>query len=416
MTRDDFELMAPVGSWEALQGALQTGADAVYFGVGELNMRARGAVNFAREDMAGIAGRCRERGVKCYLTLNTVVYQHELEEARRVIESAREAGVTAIIASDLAVILMAREAGVEVHASTQCNITNVEALRFHARFADVAVLARELDLGQVAEIHRRVEEEGIRGPGGEPVRLEMFAHGALCMAVSGKCYLSLHEAWSSANRGACLQVCRRAYVARDAESGEELEVDGKYIMSPKDLCTIGFLDKMIDSGVRVFKIEGRARPAEYVKTVCACYDEALRACAEGGYTREAIEEWRRRLSTVFNRGFWEGYYLGRRPGEWSEVYGSMATRKKEYVGRVTNYYTRLQVGEFKLEAGELRVGDEVLVVGPTTGVEELTVEELRLDVEPVPVVVQGAIFSMPSAALLRRGDRLYKWSPRDAEV
>ncbi|MDR1273712.1 MAG: U32 family peptidase [Odoribacteraceae bacterium] len=410
MKREDFELMAPVGSRESLQAALQTGADAVYFGVGELNMRARSTVNFTLAELGEVVRRCAGQGVKSYLTVNTVVYQDELEKMRRVVDGAREAGVTAIIASDMATILHARETGVEVHASTQCNITNAEALRFYARYADVVVLARELDLEQVAGISRRIAEEEIRGPGGGLVRVEMFAHGALCMAVSGKCYLSLHEMNAAANRGACLQPCRRSYLVRDAESGLELEVDGKYIMSPKDLCTIGFLDKLIAAGVRVFKIEGRARPAEYVKRVCACYDEALRACADGSYATADVEAWRRRLATVFNRGFWDGYYLGRRLGEWSEVHGSKATRRKEYVGKVTNYYTHLRVGEFKLESGELRVGDEVLVVGPTTGAEELVVRELRLEVDPVERVEKGAIFSMPSGVLLRRGDKLYKWT------
>jgi putative protease len=410
MKREDFEIMAPVGSRETLAAAFQAGADAVYFGVEGLNMRARSAANFTTGEIAGIARECRERGVKSYLTLNTVVYQHELERARHVIDAAREADVTAIIASDMAVILHAREAGVEVHASTQCNITNVEALRFHARYADVVVLARELDLGQVAAIHRRVVDEGIRGPGGEPVRLEMFAHGALCMAVSGKCYLSLHEMNAAANRGGCLQPCRRSYTVRDTESDMELEVDGKYIMSPKDLCTIGFLDRLVAAGVRVFKIEGRARPAEYVRVTCSCYDEALRALADGSYAEARVEAWRQRLATVFNRGFWDGYYLGRRLGEWSETYGSAATRRKERLGRVTNYYTRLHVVECRLESGELRVGDRVLVTGPTTGAEEIVVRELRLDVDPVERVEKGALFSMPSPVLLRRGDTLYKWT------
>ncbi|MDR1414907.1 MAG: U32 family peptidase [Odoribacteraceae bacterium] len=409
MKREDFELMAPAGSRESLQAALRSGADAVYFGVGALNMRARGAVNFTLEELGEITKRCADGGAKSYLTVNTVVYEEELGEMRRLIDGAREAGVTAVIASDMATMLYARSVGAEVHASTQCNIANTEALRFYAGLADVMVLARELDLGQVARISRRIAEGGIRGPGGELVRVEMFVHGALCMAVSGKCYLSLHEMNASANRGTCSQLCRRSYLVRDAESGAELEVDGKCIMSPKDLCAIGFLDKLIDAGVRVFKIEGRARPAEYVKRVCGCYDEALRACAAGGFTPAEVAGWMERLGTVFNRGFWDGYYLGQRMGEWCEGRGSMASRHKEYAGRVTNYYARLKVGEFRLESGELRVGDEVLVVGATTGAEEMTVRELRLHAGAVERVEKGDFFSMPSAALLRRGDRLYKW-------
>ncbi|MDR2413927.1 MAG: U32 family peptidase [Odoribacteraceae bacterium] len=415
MTREDFEIMAPVGSLESLAAAFQSGADAVYFGAEGLNMRSRSSANFTVSDMKEIARACRERGVKSYLTLNTVVRDDELEQVQQVIDAAREAGVTAIIASDMAVILRARAAGMEVHASTQCNVTNAESLRFLSRYADVVVLARELDLGQVAAIHRRIVDEDIRGPGGEQVRVEMFVHGALCMAFSGKCYLSLHEMNASANRGSCLQPCRRAYLARDAESGMELEVDGPYIMSPKDLCAIGFLDKLAGAGARVFKIEGRARPPEYTRVTCACYDEALRALVAGEYTAARVEEWRQRLSTVFNRGFWDGYYLGRRAGEWSDVHGSAATRRKERVGRVTNYYTRLEVAECRLESGELRVGDRVLVTGPTTGAEEMVVSELHLDAGPVERVEKGALFSMPSGVKVRRGDTLYKWTDAPGE-
>ena len=409
MERKDFEIMAPVGCRESLQAAFQAGADSVYFGVEGLNMRARSSANFTLDDLREIAETCAARGVKTYLTVNTVVYNNELDKMRRVIDCAKEAGVTAIIASDLAAILYARSVGVEVHVSTQCNISNYEAARFYARFADVVVLARELDLGQVAEIHRQILADDLRGPGGEPLRIEMFVHGALCMAVSGKCYLSLHEMNASANRGACYQICRRSYRVTDTDDGFELEVDGKYIMSPKDLCTIGFLDKMIASGVRVLKIEGRARPAEYVKTVCECYDEALRACLDGTYGEEKIAAWRRRLSTVFNRGFWDGYYLGRRLGEWSEVYGSKATKRKTLLGKVTNYFSKLRVAEFRIDSADLRVGDGVLVTGPTTGVVEMTVPELRTDDGPVARVAKGAVFTMPSETLLRRGDKLYKW-------
>ena len=409
MERKDFEIMAPVGCRESLQAAFQAGADSVYFGVEGLNMRARSSANFTLDDLREIAETCAARGVKTYLTVNTIVYNNELDKMRCVIDCAKEAGVTAIIASDLAAILYARSVGVEVHVSTQCNISNYEAARFYARFADVVVLARELDLGQVAEIHRQIVADDLRGPGGEPLRLEMFVHGALCMAVSGKCYLSLHEMNASANRGACYQICRRSYRVTDTDDGFELEVDGKYIMSPKDLCTIGFLDKMIASGVRVLKIEGRARPAEYVKTVCECYDEALRACLDGTYGEEKIAAWRRRLSTVFNRGFWDGYYLGRRLGEWSEVYGSKATKRKTLLGKVTNYFSKLRVAEFRIDSADLRVGDGVLVTGPTTGVVEMTVPELRTDDGPVARVAKGAVFTMPSETLLRRGDKLYKW-------
>ena len=409
MERKDFEIMAPVGCRESLQAALQAGADSVYFGVEGLNMRARSSANFTLDDLREIADTCASRGVKTYLTVNTVIYNNELEKMRRVIDCAKASGVSAIIASDLAAILYARSVGVETHISTQCNISNIEAARFYAQFADVVVLARELDMGQVAEIHRQIVDDDIRGPHGELLRIEMFAHGALCMAVSGKCYLSLHEMNASANRGACYQICRRSYLVKDTDDEFELEVDGKYIMSPKDLCTIGFLDKMIDAGVRVFKIEGRARPAEYVKTVCECYDEALNACLDGSYGAEKIAHWRERLSTVFNRGFWDGYYLGRRLGEWSEVYGSKATKRKTLLGKVTNYFTKLRVAEFKIESADLRVGDNVLVVGPTTGVVEMTVTELRTDDGPTDRVAKGTVFSMPSATLLRRGDKLYKW-------
>lgn len=408
MKRTDVEIMAPVGSYESLQAALQAGADSIYFGVEGLNMRSRSSANFTLEDLSSIVALCNERAVKTYLTVNTVIYQSELEKMHRIIDHAKVAGVSAIIASDMAAILYARSVGVEVHISTQLNVTNVEALRFFAAYADVIVLARELDLDQVMYIHRTIIEEDIRGPRGELIRIEMFVHGALCMAVSGKCYLSLHEINASANRGACYQLCRRSYTVKDTESDIELEVDGKYIMSPKDLCTIGFINKLMDAGVRVFKIEGRARPAEYVKTVVTCYDEALRAYLEGSYTADKIASWKERLSTVFNRGFWDGYYLGQRLGEWSEVYGSKATKKKICIGKVTNYFTKLKVVECKLESYDLRLGEEILITGPTTGVVEITVPEIRLDLQPVERVGKGCLFSMPSETLLRRGDKLYK--------
>lgn len=409
MERKDFEIMAPVGSYESLSAALQGGADSVYFGVEGLNMRARSSANFTLDDLRNIVGICEEKGVKTYLTVNTIIYNNELQKMHEVIDCAKEAGVSAIIASDLAAILYAHSRGVEIHISTQCNITNYETVRFYAQYADVMVLAREMDMNQVADIYRRIQEEQLRGPKGELIRIEMFAHGALCMAVSGKCYLSLHEKNASANRGACFQICRRAYTVKDREGEVELDIENEYIMSPKDLCTIGFLNKMIDAGVRVFKLEGRARPAEYVLTVCRCYDEALKAILDRTYSAEKIEIWKQRLATVFNRGFWDGYYLGQRLGEWSEVYGSKATRKKIALGKVTNYFSNLQVGEFKLESFDLSVGDEVLIVGETTGVIEMRVPEIRVDLQPVEKVKKGILFSMPVPEKVRRGDKIYKW-------
>ncbi|WP_302567269.1 peptidase U32 family protein [Culturomica massiliensis] len=409
MERKDFEIMAPVGSYESLSAALQGGADSVYFGVEGLNMRARSSANFTLDDLRNIVGICEEKGVKTYLTVNTIIYNNELQKMHEVIDCAKEAGVSAIIASDLAAILYAHSRGVEIHISTQCNITNYETVRFYAQYADVMVLAREMDMNQVADIYRRIQEEQLRGPKGELIRIEMFAHGALCMAVSGKCYLSLHEKNASANRGACFQICRRAYTVKDREGEVELDIENEYIMSPKDLCTIGFLNKMIDAGVRVFKLEGRARPAEYVLTVCRCYDEALKAILDRTYSAEKIEIWKQRLATVFNRGFWDGYYLGQRLGEWSEVYGSKATRKKIALGKVTNYFSNLQVGEFKLESFDLSVGDEVLIVGEMTGVIEMRVPEIRVDLQPVEKVKKGILFSMPVPEKVRRGDKIYKW-------
>ena len=362
-----IEIMSPVGSYESLQAAIQGGAGAVYFGVGKLNMRSRSAANFTTGDLAQICRTAHAAGVRTYLTLNTIIYDSELDEMRVLLAAAREAGVSAVIASDMAVITAARELGVEVHISTQANVSNTEAVRFFAQYADVVVTARELSLDQVAAIHRFIEAEDIRGPRGELLRIEMFAHGALCMSVSGKCYLSLDNAGLSANRGACLQLCRRGYIVKDKESDLELEIDNEYIMSPKDLCTIGFLDKMARAGVSVLKIEGRGRSADYVRTVTECYREAVEALADGTYTPERIEEWTRRLSTVFNRGFWDGYYLGRRLGEWSHRYGSQATEQKVYLGVVSNFFYRISVAEARLQTAEvLRVGDELLVMGPTS--------------------------------------------------
>lgn len=400
--------MAPVGSYESLHAALQGGADSVYFGVEGLNMRARSSANFTLEDLRNIVSICNEKGVKTYLTVNTVIYNQELQKMRAVIDCAGEAGVTAVIASDLSAILYAHSVGVEVHISTQCNVTNYEVVRFYAQYADVVVLAREVELDQVMTIHRQIVENDLRGPKGELIRIEMFCHGALCMAVSGKCYLSLHEKNASANRGACNQICRRAYTVKDRDNEIELDIENEYIMSPKDLCTIGFLNKMIDAGVRVFKIEGRARSAEYVRTVCECYNEAVQAYLDGTYSREKIEVWKERLSTVFNRGFWDGYYLGQRLGEWSEVYGSKATKKKVLLGKVTNYFKNLSVGEFKLESGRLSVGEEILITGTTTGVIQMKVPELRVDLQSVENIEKGTVFSMPTPEKIRRGDKLYK--------
>ena len=406
-----IEIMAPVGSYESLSAAIQAGADAVYFGVGNLNMRSRSAANFTVEDLHHIAAIAQEHHVRTYLTVNTIIYNHEIEEMHALVQAAKEAGITAIIASDMAVILYANSIGVEVHISTQCNISNVEAVRFFARYADVVVTARELPLRQVAEITQYIRDNDIRGPKGELVQVEVFAHGALCMSVSGKCYLSLDEYNYSANRGACLQLCRREYLVKDLESDTELVVSGKYIMSPKDLCTIGFLDKIIHAGVRVLKIEGRGRSADYVKTVVECYKEAVQAVAEGTYTQEKIAAWTERLRTVFNRGFWDGYYLGRKMGEWSERYGSQATENKVYLGKVTNYYNRPQVAEMRIETAEtLKQGDDLMVMGQTTGVYRATVEELRLGdtAKPVPEVHQGDVFSVKTTEILHRGDKLYR--------
>lgn len=411
VSQQHVEIMAPVGSYESLSAAIQAGADAVYFGVGNLNMRSRSAANFTVEDLERIAGIAQQHGVRTYLTVNTIIYNDEIEEMHELVHAAKAAGITAIIASDMAVITYANSIGVEVHISTQCNISNVEAVRFFAQWADVVVTARELPLRQVAEITQFIRDNDIRGPKGELVQVEVFAHGALCMSVSGKCYLSLDEYNYSANRGACLQLCRREYLVKDVESDTELLVSGKYIMSPKDLCTIGFLDKIIRAGVRVLKIEGRGRSADYVKTVVECYKEAVQAVAEGTYTQERIAGWTERLSTVFNRGFWDGYYLGRKMGEWSERYGSQATENKVYLGKVTNYYNRPQVAEMKIETAEhLRVGEDLMVIGQTTGVYRATVEELRLGAtaQPVQEVGQGDVFSVKTTEVLHRGDKLYR--------
>lgn len=407
--------MAPVGSHESLAAALAAGADAVYFGIEGLNMRSRSSANFTANDMAEIAAQCTAAGVKTYLTVNTVIYDSDMELMHTIVDRAREAGITAIIASDIAVISYCRSRDVEVHISTQVNITNIEAVRFYARWADVMVLARELNLDQVRAIHEAILKEDIRGPRGELIRLEMFCHGALCMAVSGKCYMSLHEMNSSANRGACNQICRRSYTVHDRETGEELDIENQYIMSPKDLRTIHFLDKMVEAGVSVFKIEGRARGPEYVAETVRCYSEALESLCDGSYSRERVAEWEESLRKTFNRGFWDGYYLGQRLGEWSAKYGSSATRVKRYIARTTRYFSKLGVAEFRMESGELKVGDEVIITGPTTGALIFKAEELRLDAGPVEKVKKGDLFAMPVPEKVRLSDRLYLWEPTGKE-
>lgn len=401
--------MAPVGCYESLHAAIDAGADAVYFGVGRLNMRSKSSVNFTIDDLHNIADICERAGVKSYLTVNTIAYDDDLPAIYEVIDAVAGSHISAIIASDIATILYAREKGVEVHISTQCNISNTEALRFYSRWADVAVLARELNMDQVAAIHRAIEEQNICGPAGKPVRIEMFCHGALCMAVSGKCYLSLHQMNSSANRGACTQICRRGYEVTDLETGEQLAVENKYIMSPKDLKTIHFIDRMVDAGVEVFKIEGRARGPEYVATAVRCYSEALAAIADGSYGAGKVAAWDEDLAKIFNRGFWDGYYLGQRLGEWSGKYGSSATRVKHYVAKGVKYYSRLGVGEFFMEAGELHVGDEIVITGPTTGAMMITVDDIRVDCRSVDKAVKGDAFSIPVPAKIRPSDRLYRW-------
>lgn len=408
-----LEVMAPAGSRESLAAALKAGADSIYFGIEALNMRAHSASRFTTADLAEIAALCAARGVKSYLTVNTIIYDNDLDLMRTICRAAREAGISAVIASDVSVMAYCREIGLEVHLSTQLNISNIEALRFYARFADVVVLARELTLDQVEAIHTAIVRENICGPGGRPVRIEMFCHGALCMAVSGKCYLSLDNMGRSANRGECMQVCRRAYTVRDRETGVELDVENKYIMSPKDLKTIGFVDRMARAGVSVFKIEGRARPAEYVSTVTSCYREALAAVADGTFSPRMVEAWDARLRTVFNRGFWDGYYLGQRLGEWSENYGSSATERKVYVGRGTKYFSRLGVGEFYLEAGGIARGDRLLVVGPTTGALYIEATEIHGDHGPQPSAAKGENIALPVPEKIRPSDKLYRIVPAE---
>lgn len=408
MTRTDFEIMAPVGSPESLAAALHAGADSIYFGIENLNMRAHSASTFTINDLKQMAKTCAEHGVKSYLTVNTIIYGEDIPLMHTIIDAAKEAGISAVIASDVAVMMYCRQVGQEVHLSTQLNISNIEALKFYAQFADVVVLARELNMSQVADIYRQIEEQHICGPSGEQVRIEMFCHGALCMAVSGKCYLSLDNTGRSANRGACMQICRRGYLVKDRETGIELEIDNKYIMSPKDLKTIRFIDKMMKAGVRVFKIEGRARGPEYVDTVVRCYKEAIQSVLDGNFTEEKKDAWDERLKRVFNRGFWDGYYQGQWLGEWTKNYGSAATEKKVYVGKVIKYFSNLSVGEFQIEASDLSVGDKLLITGPTTGAMFLDLEEVRYDLKPVQTVSKGMRVSFKVPDKIRPSDKLYK--------
>ena len=400
--------MAPAGSWESLSAALKAGADSIYFGVESLNMRAHSAAHFTLGDLRTIAARCVEAGVKSYLTVNTIIYGEDLPLMRSICDAAKEAGISAVIASDVAVLQYCKEIGQEIHLSTQLNISNIEALKFYAQYADVVVLARELNLDQVAEISRQIDEQNILGPGGERVRIEMFCHGALCMAISGKCYLSLHNLNASANRGACLQVCRRSYTVRDRETDVELDVDNKYIMSPKDLKTIRFIDRMVKAGVTVFKIEGRARGPEYVYTVVQCYKEALNAALSGSTTEQMKDQWDERLATVFNRGFWDGYYLGQTLGEWNSNYGSNATQKKVYVGRGVKYFSKIGVAEFLLEAASLDKGDRLLITGPTTGAVYVTADEMRYDYDPIDHAEQVRYVSIAVPEKVRPSDKLFK--------
>jgi len=408
MELSDFEIMAPVGSRDSLAAALKAGAGSVYFGVEQLNMRSHSANHFTIDDLREIAATCREHGVKSYLTVNTIIYGEDLELMRQIVDAAKEADISAIIASDVAVMTYCRQKGVEVHLSTQLNISNIEALKFYAQFADVVVLARELNLDQVADIYRQIEEQHITGPSGELVRIEMFCHGALCMAISGKCYMSLDNTGRSANRGACMQICRRSYIVTDRETGTELEIDNKYIMSPKDLKTIRFIDRMMKSGVRVFKIEGRARGPEYVLTVVQCYREAIQSVLDNTFTEEKKDQWDERLATVFNRGFWDGYYQGQLLGEWNKNYGSNATERKQYIGKGVKYFSRLGVAEFTVEADTFSVGDKMLITGPTTGALYVTVDEIHDDDSSIQTAQQGTRVSIKVPEKVRPSDKLFK--------
>ncbi|MCE5206195.1 MAG: U32 family peptidase [Porphyromonadaceae bacterium] len=407
-SRKNYEIMAPAGSYESLMAAIQGGANSIYFGIEGLNMRSKSSNNFTIDDLHNIAKICRENNLKSYLTVNTIIYNNDMVLMHRIVDAAKEANLSAIIAADVAVLMYARSIGVEVHLSTQLNITNTESLRFYAQYADVVVLARELNLDQVAAIHKDIVEQQIKGPGGELIQIEMFAHGALCMAVSGKCYLSLHEKNLSANRGECNQICRRGYIVKDKTSDIELEIDNEYIMSPKDLKTIHFMNKMMDSGVRVFKIEGRARGPEYVRIVTTCYREAIESYCDDTFTQKKIDEWNEKLSTVFNRGFWNGYYLGQRLGEWTHLYGSGATKRKVYVGKAIKYFGNLGVAEFLVETQSVRQGDELLITGPTTGALFVTANDIRVNLETVTEAQKEDHFSIQINEKIRPNDQLYK--------
>ena len=408
-TTEDFEVMAPVGSRESLAAAIQAGADSVYFGIEKLNMRAHSASTFTTDDLRGIALECGKHGIKTYLTVNTIIYGEDIEQMHAIVDAAKRAGISAVIASDVAVMVYCRSVGMEVHLSTQLNISNIEALRFYAQFADVAVLARELNMNQVADIHKQIVEQNICGPSGRQVRIEMFCHGALCMAISGKCYLSLANAGRSANRGECVQICRRSYTVTDNETGNQLEIDNKYVMSPKDLKTIRFIDRLMASGVRVFKIEGRARGPEYVYTVVKCYKEAIQSVLDGTFNdEEKKDQWDSRLAKVFNRGFWDGYYQGQTLGEWNRHYGSCATERKVYVGKGVKYFSKLGVAEFTVDASEFQVGDKLLITGPTTGVIYLDATEIRYELQSVSVAPKGSHVSIPVPEKVRPSDKLFR--------
>ena len=408
MTANDIEIMAPVGSYESLMAAIQGGANSVYFGIGNLNMRSKSSKNFTLDDLVKISDICKTYKIRTYITLNTVIFDSELNTMRDIVDAAKQNNITAIIASDQSVIQYAYSVGMEIHMSTQTNITNIEAVKYYSQFADVMVTARELEIKQVKSITTAISDQNITGPSGELIQIEIFAHGALCMAVSGKCYLSLDNLNSSANRGACLQQCRRKYTVTDKETGEQLEIDNEYIMSPKDLNTVALLDHILDAGVRVLKLEGRGRSPEYVKTIASVYREAVDAWFEGNYNQENIDKWNTRLSTVYNRGFWDGYYMGSKFGEWTEEYGNQATQRKMYIGKITNYFGKIGVAEAKIESHDLNVGDEIKIIGETTGVYEAVVDEVRLDLNPVKKVVKGDVCSIKVTDLVRRGDKLYK--------
>ena len=405
---NDIEVMAPVGSYEALSAAIQAGAGSVYFGIGKLNMRSKSTKNFTLDDLHNIATICNENNVKSYVTINTVVFDEELDEMRQLVDAVKANNISAIIASDQSVIQYAKQIGVEIHMSTQCNITNIEAIKYYSQFADVMVTARELSVNQVKAITRKIEELDIRGPKGNLVRIEVFCHGALCMAVSGKCYLSLDNFNTSANRGACVQTCRRAYTVQDRDKEITLDIENEYIMSPKDLCTLPFLDKLLDAGVKVLKIEGRGRSPEYTKVTVGVYKEAVDAIRNGTFTQEKIEEWTQRLRSVYNRGFWDGYYLGRKIGEWTERYGSQATKIKIFVGTITNFFGKINVAEIRMETQDLNVGDDIMIIGPTTGVYEDKISEIRVDLKSVDASVKGELCSVPTKEVVRRGDKVYK--------